>query len=118
MIKILTFSILSLIFPMLAHAGSTAEIAGIEIKDAWIAEAPPVSTVNAAYMKIVNTTHTDIRIVSIACENYSSAEFHRTVNIDGVASMRHHLCSRYGEIQRCCNFHRLSTRCGYRCVLC
>ena len=89
MIKILTFSILSLIFPMLAHAGSTAEIAGIEIKDAWIAEAPPVSTVNAAYMKIVNTTHTDIRIVSIACENYSSAEFHRTVHTNGMAQMRH-----------------------------
>jgi len=89
MIKLLAYSILSLILPALAHAGAATEAAGIEIDDAWIAEAPPVSTVNAAYMKIVNTTPADIRIVSMRCENYSSTAFHRTVSTDGIARMVH-----------------------------
>lgn len=89
MIRLLSLSMLSLAFPALAHAGATAKIAGIEIVNAWIAEAPPVSTVNAAYMKIINTTSADISVLSIACDNYSSAEFHRTVHSDGMARMRH-----------------------------
>lgn len=89
MIKILTAFSLSLVFPAFALADSAAKIPGVEIDDAWIAEAPPVSTVNAAYMKIVNASAADIRIVSISCDNYSDAEFHRTVHTDGMARMRH-----------------------------
>jgi copper(I)-binding protein len=85
--KTLIFSMLLL--PVLAQAGGSAKIAGLEIINAWIAEAPPVSTVNAAYMKIINSTPADINIVSIDCENYSSAAFHRTVHSDGMARMQH-----------------------------
>ncbi len=89
MIRLITLSMLSLFFPALAYAGATAKITGIEIVNAWIAEAPPVSTVNAAYMKIINSMSTDVRIVSINCENYSAAAFHQTVHTDGLARMRH-----------------------------
>jgi periplasmic copper chaperone A len=88
MIKTPIFAMLSLIFPALANADTTAGIPGIEIHDAWIAEAPPVSTVNAAYMRIINTSAADTRIESVSCENFSSAQFHRTVYVNGMASMR------------------------------
>lgn len=87
--KTYIFCMLSLILPALVQAGGSAKISGLEIVNAWIAEAPPVSTVNAGYMKIINSTPADIRIVSADCENYSSAEFHRTVHTDGMARMRY-----------------------------
>jgi periplasmic copper chaperone A len=89
MIRILTRSMLSLILPALAYASDSANSAGIEIVNAWIAEAPPVSTVNAAYMKIINSTPGEINIASMDCENYGRAEFHRTEHADGMARMHH-----------------------------
>lgn len=87
--KTLFAATLCLLYPMFALADAVPGPAGIVIDDAWIAEAPPVSKVNAAYMKISNNSADEIRIEAISCENYSSAGFHRTVYTDGIASMHH-----------------------------
>jgi copper(I)-binding protein len=61
----------------------------LEIDDAWIAEAPPVSKVMAAYMEIENKTGQDRQAVSMQCSEFERAEFHRTVEKDGMARMEH-----------------------------
>jgi len=61
----------------------------LEIDDAWIAEAPPVSKVLAAYMEIENETRQDRQATSMQCKEFERAEFHRTVEKDGMARMEH-----------------------------
>jgi len=61
----------------------------LEIDDAWIAEAPPVSKVMAAYMKIENETSQVRQAVAMQCREFERAEFHRTVDKEGMASMEH-----------------------------
>ncbi len=61
----------------------------LEIDDAWIAEAPPVSKVMAAYMEIENETRQDRQATSMQCKEFERAEFHRTVDKDGMARMEH-----------------------------
>ena len=61
----------------------------LEIDDAWIAEAPPVSEVMAAYMEIENETGQDRQATSMQCKEFERAEFHRTVEKDGMARMEH-----------------------------
>jgi hypothetical protein len=61
----------------------------LEIDDAWIAEAPPVSKVMAAYMEIENETSQDRQAISMQCREFERAEFHRTVDEEGMARMEH-----------------------------
>ena len=61
----------------------------LEVDDAWIAEAPPVSRVMAAYMEIENESDEDREATSIQCAEFERAEFHRTTEKDGVAGMEH-----------------------------
>ena len=61
----------------------------LEIDEAWIAEAPAVSKVMAAYMEIENETRQDRQAVSMQCKEFERAEFHRTVEKDGMARMEH-----------------------------
>ena len=68
----------------LAHA---AEL--LEIEHAWLAEAPPVSKVMAAYMTIDNDSQQQRQAVAMVCREFARAEFHRTVEKDGIASMQH-----------------------------
>ena len=61
----------------------------VEIDGAWIAEAPPVARVLAAYMEIENETDQNRQAVAMQCEAFERAEFHRSVEKDGIASMEH-----------------------------
>ena len=61
----------------------------LEIDDAWIAEAPPASAVMASYMEIENETGQDRQAVSMQCDEFDRAGFHRTVEKDGMARMEH-----------------------------
>jgi len=70
-----------------------ADDSDLIIKNAWIAEAPPVSKVMAAYMTINNTGKTAIDIIKAESDEFSSIEFHETVYHDGMAKM-----VRYDEI--------------------
>lgn len=59
----------------------------LTLENAWIAEAPPMSKVMAAYMDIQNPGAQAIEIETIASPDFSSIEIHRTVENNGVASM-------------------------------
>ncbi len=65
------------------HAGET----GINVENAWIAEAPPVSKVMVAYMTINNTSDEAIDLTDAESDLYSSIEFHETIHEDGMARM-------------------------------
>lgn len=58
-------------------------------EDVWIAEAPPISKVLAAYMHVKNAGNRDRKIISAKSDDFSSIEFHRTVDKNGMASMQH-----------------------------
>ncbi len=62
----------------------------LSIKDAWIAEAPPVSKVMVAYMTLENNGSQDITLVKAESNLYSSIEFHETRHEDGMARMFRH----------------------------
>jgi copper(I)-binding protein len=68
----------------IAHATET-----LDITRPWVREAPPSARVLAAYMSIKNTGKSTITIVGISSTEFESAELHRTVIHEGVASMQH-----------------------------
>jgi copper(I)-binding protein len=68
----------------LAHAGEL-----LDIEYAWLAEAPPVSKVMAAYMTIENDSQQQRQAVAMVCREFARTEFHRTMEKDGIASMQH-----------------------------
>lgn len=57
---------------------------------AWIAEAPPTSSVMVGYMTINNPGAEAIDIISAKSDIYSSIEFHETLHEDGMAKMVRH----------------------------
>ena len=68
----------------IAHATET-----LDITHPWVREAPPSARVLAAYMSIKNTGESSITITGISSTEFESAELHRTVIHEGVASMQH-----------------------------
>jgi copper(I)-binding protein len=86
--KLLTRTLPIIIISSLSAHVAIADDA-LEIDDAWIAEAPPVSKVMAAYMEIENETQQDRQAVAMQCKEFERAEFHRTIDRDGMASMEH-----------------------------
>ena len=81
----------SFIFLLAGFAGFTSSLqaneANISIKDAWIAEAPPVSKVMVAYLTINNDSDEKITINKAESDAYSKIEFHETIHENGMASM-------------------------------
>ena len=80
------FSLTLLTLPATALTDETC----LEIQNAWIAEAPPVSKVMVAYLSITNNTTEQIEIVRAESEVYSSIEFHETKHHNGIARMIRH----------------------------
>ncbi|PCJ87173.1 MAG: hypothetical protein COA54_06635 [Thiotrichaceae bacterium] len=84
-----TFTSLILLFILVSNAASSAPNT-LSVKDAWIAEAPPVSKVMVAYMTIENNGAQDTTIVKAESDLYSSIEFHETQHENGMARMIRH----------------------------
>ena len=61
---------------LLSASLRAAEISG------WVADAPPVVPVRAAYLKINNTSSAAISVINISSPQFSSAQLHETV-LDG-----------------------------------
>ena len=73
---------------LLICTGSFAQ-APLSFNQPWIAEAPPVSTVLAAYMEIVNSSDGPIIISSMESDDFRKIEFHKTSYEDDIAKMEH-----------------------------
>ncbi|MDH5471496.1 MAG: copper chaperone PCu(A)C [Gammaproteobacteria bacterium] len=77
---ILTIFILSLI--------STSSYAHhLIVRNAWIPEAPPVTSVMAAFMSIENSSKRDIEIISISSRDFDRIEMHLSKEDNGIARM-------------------------------
>ncbi|MFK7793870.1 MAG: copper chaperone PCu(A)C [Gammaproteobacteria bacterium] len=63
----------------------------IEIDAAWIREAPPGATAMAGYMRIINHSEKNTILHSASSPSFSSIEFHRSVETDGVYRMVPHI---------------------------
>jgi len=61
----------------------------LTFKQAWIAEAPPVSRVLAAYMEIINSSDKTIIIDSMKSDDFKKIEFHRSIQENDIAKMQH-----------------------------
>ena len=75
-------SLILLTFLATAMAGPAVVVEG-----QWIREAPPTSTVLAAYMVLKNTSDTPLAITRIDSPDFGNSQIHRTVVEDGIAKM-------------------------------
>ncbi|MDH5445187.1 MAG: copper chaperone PCu(A)C [Gammaproteobacteria bacterium] len=57
------------------------------ISDAWIADAPPVSKIRAAYLRLENTGDHPISIKSFTSQDFDRIELHKTIVADGIVKM-------------------------------
>lgn len=69
--------------------GGAATGGRVALVDAWIRPTPPVTNVGAFYLRIVNGSATDDRVVGASSPHCAEVEIHQTdTDDDGVASMR------------------------------
>ena len=57
------------------------------VKNAWIPEAPPVTSVMAAFMVIENNSNHATKIVSISSKDFDRIEMHLSKEENGIARM-------------------------------
>ena len=57
------------------------------VEGQWVREAPPASTVLAAYMVLKNTADTPRSITRVDSPDFRECQIHRTVIADGIAKM-------------------------------
>ena len=90
MIKSLTklFTSACLLLPTLIFSQPVFAGSGVSIENAWIAEAPPVSKVLAAYMEFKNNNNQAVSIVSAESESFERTEFHQTQYKNDMAKMQ------------------------------
>lgn len=79
---------LSALALLLAATTGFAETAALlEVREAWVAEAPPGARVQAAYMQLRNAGSAPLNVTAITSPAFESVELHRTVHDGGVARM-------------------------------
>ena len=62
---------------------------GLEIKDAWIREAPPGAMMTAAYARLYNAGQRLLRIDGALGADFAGAALHRSVVENGISRMVH-----------------------------
>lgn len=72
------------------HTPLYAAESPLQIENAWVAEAPPVSRVMVAYMIFRNSGSESIKLVKAESDSFKNVEFHETTEKDGVAGMVYH----------------------------
>jgi len=83
MFKVKLSMLLLLLSPISIFAGE------IVFENAWVREAPPISKVQAAYVKINNNKIKDMQLISASSPAFKKIEFHKTVSEDGLSKMLH-----------------------------
>ncbi len=82
--------LLSLFFAlimMLFSLAGPASAADIEISEPWVREGPPNARVLGGFMTIINSTKTDVALLSASSPQFNSIELHKTEMVDGVGKM-------------------------------
>ena len=77
----------AIVLLLLSFLSTAMASSAVEVEAPWVREAPPASTVLAAYMVLKNTADTPRTITRIESPDFRDAQIHRTVVEDGVAKM-------------------------------
>jgi hypothetical protein len=73
---------------LLATLGAAAHAATpLQVRDAWVQEAPPGATVLAAYLVIANPGAQAQTLVSASSPDFAAVEMHASQIVNGTASM-------------------------------
>ncbi|NOY71660.1 MAG: copper chaperone PCu(A)C [Gammaproteobacteria bacterium] len=80
-------AILSIVFSF-ALFTSSSHAAVTQVEDAWVREAPPSSTTLAAYMRLFNSSATDLIITNISSPAFKKIEVHQTTTKNNIVKMR------------------------------
>jgi len=62
----------------------------IQVKNAWIREAPPTIRTHAGYLTIINNKSENIQLINIISEYFERIEIHHSRMEDGIAKMIEH----------------------------
>ena len=73
---------------LLVSAATALANPGVEIKDAWVRQAPPNAQVMAAYMTLLNHGPHGKTVVGAASPLFAKVEFHETIHKNGMAMMQ------------------------------
>jgi hypothetical protein len=73
---------------MLLLFGPGATAAGLEVREAWIREAPPSATVLAGYAELSNPGPAPLRVTGARSADFGAVEIHEMRMDDGVMRMR------------------------------
>jgi len=78
------------VFAIIFTLFSTAVMASekVEIKNAWVREAPPMMKMLAGYMEIHNKSDKTIMIRSVTAKDFGRVELHKTIIKNGMAEMK------------------------------
>ena len=83
-------TLMTLVLCCLVCCANRAQAGDITVSDPWIAEAPPVARVMAAYMTISNSGSTPVQLLSAASHAFEKIEIHQTAMHGGMAHMMAH----------------------------
>ncbi len=78
----------SIVLCLLLAAQLEASPSYLHVSNAWVNEAPPGVGMNAAYMLIENPTGQTVMLNKIDSPDYEHVEIHRSILVDGTASMQ------------------------------
>ena len=92
--------LLSFVLCCLVCCAIQAQAGDITVSDPWIAEAPPVARVMAAYMTISNNSSKPVQLLSAASSDFNKIELHQTTMHGGMAHMMAHATLPIGEGSR------------------
>ena len=73
----------------LAAVGPAMACPGLEVRDPWVAEAPPGASVLAGYATLHNAGKTALTLTQVSSADFDSAMLHETIVRDGMAHMEH-----------------------------
>lgn len=59
----------------------------VTVKDAWIADAPPIAKIRAAYLTLHNQGNHTVSVKSISSPDFAKVELHKTVVAAGMVKM-------------------------------
>ena len=68
---------------------AASEAAGVSVRNAWVREPPPGTTMAAGYMELRNDTSRPQVLVAASSSGFEAVMIHRTIVKDGVARMVH-----------------------------
>lgn len=73
---------------MLLLSAGRASAGGLEVRDAWIREAPPTAAVLAGYAELANGGDAPLRVVGASSAGFRAVELHEMRMDEGVMRMR------------------------------